>query len=180
MSACAVAWRARALKRNSALNRGSGQRRAHWTNGRVALQRLSAMRDGSAIRRELLKTSGVVHRLRAVAALAIEVGEGGDDVAVRLMDGQSGAKLLDRRVDLSPRVQGDGVDVGEAGIAGLQAGRAGELIQRRIAALQACQYEPECVVQRPTAWRMAEPRAQNALSLRIAAEQAIHVGEIDV
>ena len=90
------------------------------------------------------------------------------------------AQLRDRRVDLAARVQRDGVDVGEARVAGLQPGGAREFSQRGVAALQARQHQPERVVQRAALRRATQPGAQDALALGIAAERAVHVGEIDV
>ena len=66
----------------------------------------------------------------------------------RGMQRERGFELRDRRVDLAARVQRDGVDVGEARVARFQPGRARELAQRRVAAIQARQRQAERVVQR--------------------------------
>src|SRR5215472_3916718 len=81
------------------------------------------------LRRNFSQPLRVALRLRFVAALAIEARERLQDVGIRRVCRARLQQRCDRSVGASRRLQRDAVDIGKAGVAGIELRRLRELLQ---------------------------------------------------
>jgi hypothetical protein len=117
-------------------------------------------------------------RGRARSALAAEGDKRRLGVAIIGMPRQIVLEHRHGFVAAAERMQGDGVDVGVSGFAGIELGGVAQFVERFVAPLEPHEREAEGVVQAGILRGDEQRGAQDVLAVGLAAELAIQIGEV--